>query len=166
MEGLCSKQDDREERSAKSGDLINKVSQRGGLRGKVVPSQEGEIEGACCFPRATQDTQEKQSPSEPFLRTGYLSFRGYHCSQASQGDLVQTNVLDRGQDNRQATGLSGEHINLIGALPHIAKQTLNGIGGLNVSVHGGREVIKRERLLFLLCQTSHRFPDNACCIWL
>jgi len=78
---------------------------------------------------------------------------------------VQTNVLDRGPDNRQATGLSGEHINLIGALPHIAKQTLNGIGGLNVSVHGGREVIKRERLLFLLCQTSHRFPDNACCIW-
>ena len=33
---------------------------------------------------------------------------------------VQTDVLDGGPDNRQATRFRGEYINLIGALPHIA----------------------------------------------
>ncbi len=37
---------------------------------------------------------------------------------------VQANILDGGPDDRQATGLCGEHINLIGALAHIAEQTL------------------------------------------
>ncbi len=32
---------------------------------------------------------------------------------------MQADVLDRGPDNGQATGLSGEHVDLIGALPHI-----------------------------------------------
>ena len=96
------------------------MAQRDGLRGNVVSSQEGEIEEACCFPRATQGTLEIQSPSEPLVKTGYMSFRSYHCSSASQGDFVQTNVLDRSPDNRQATRLRGEDVDLIGALPHIA----------------------------------------------
>ena len=33
---------------------------------------------------------------------------------------MQADILDGGPDNRQATILSGEHINLIGALPHVA----------------------------------------------
>ena len=33
---------------------------------------------------------------------------------------MQTNVLDRSPDNRQATRLRGEDVDLIGALPHIA----------------------------------------------
>jgi hypothetical protein len=35
-------------------------------------------------------------------------------------------------------------------------ETLDGIGGLNVPMHRGRERIKRQRLLFLLGQPSHR----------
>jgi hypothetical protein len=35
-----------------------------------------------------------------------------------------------------------QHIDLIGALPHIAEETLNRIGGLNVSVHALRKGIK------------------------
>jgi hypothetical protein len=72
-------------------------------------------------------------------------------SQASfQRDFAQTNILDRGPDNREATGLGGEDINLIGALAHIAEETLDGIGRLNVSVHGGREFVKRQEVLFIL----------------
>jgi hypothetical protein len=79
---------------------------------------------------------------------------------------VQTDSLNDCPDYRQATGLGGEYIDLIGALPHIAKQTFDGIGGLNVSVHGRRELVKRQQVLFILSQTSHRFPDSVCCIWL
>jgi hypothetical protein len=79
---------------------------------------------------------------------------------------VQTDILDGCPDNRQATGLGCEHVDLIGALPHIAKETFDGIGGLNVSVHGRRELVKRQQVLFILSQTSHRFPDSVCCIWL
>src|SRR5229473_6355824 len=68
----------------------------------------------------------------------------------SQREFVQADVLDGGPDDRQATGLRGEHINLIGALPHIAEQTFNRIGGLNVPMHRGRKLVKRQRLLFLL----------------
>ena len=42
---------------------------------------------------------------------------------------------DGGPDNGETTSLRREHINLIGALPYIAEETLNGIGRLNVSVH-------------------------------
>jgi hypothetical protein len=48
---------------------------------------------------------------------------------------VQADILDGGPDDRQATGLRREHINLIGAVTHIAEQTLNCIGGLNVPMH-------------------------------
>ena len=56
---------------------------------------------------------------------------------------MQADILDRGPDNRQTTALGREDIDLIGALPHIAEKTLNGIGGLNVSVHALRKGIKR-----------------------
>src|SRR5215471_17216024 len=72
-------------------------------------------------------------------------------------DFVQSNVLDSGPDDRQATGLRGEHIDLIGALPHVAEHTLNGIGRLNMSAHGSRKLVKRQQVLFVLSQASYRF---------
>jgi len=56
----------------------------------------------------------------------------------SHGDFVQANVLDGGPNNGQATVLGGEDVNLIGALPDIAKETLDGIGALNMPMHGHR----------------------------
>ncbi len=70
---------------------------------------------------------------------------------------MQKDVLDGCPDNGQATGLGGEHVDLIGALPDIAEQTLNGIGGQNVSVHALRKGIKGQEVFFVLDQTSHRF---------
>jgi hypothetical protein len=70
---------------------------------------------------------------------------------------VQTDILDRGPDDREATHLRRKHINLIGALPYIAKETFNGVGRLNMSVHGLWKLVKRQGLLFLLGQASHRF---------
>jgi len=61
----------------------------------------------------------------------------------SQRKFVQADILDGGPDNRQATGLGREDINLIGALPHIAEETFDGIGRLNMSVQGLRKLVKR-----------------------
>jgi hypothetical protein len=65
------------------------------------------------------------------------------CQGSFHREFVQADILDRGPNDGETTGLGGEHIDLIGALPHIAEKTLNGIGGLNVSVHALRKGIKR-----------------------
>jgi hypothetical protein len=70
---------------------------------------------------------------------------------------VEADILNRGPDNSQATGLRGEHVNLIGALPHIAAEAFDGIGGLYMPVHGSRKGIERQGLLFLFSQASYRF---------
>ena len=69
---------------------------------------------------------------------------------------MQTDVLDGGPDNCQATRFCGEDVNLISALPNIAKQAFNSIRRLNVSVHGRRKLVKRQQVLFIFSQTSHR----------
>ena len=70
---------------------------------------------------------------------------------------MQADILDGGPDNRQATGFRREHVNLIGALAHIAEQAFNGIRGLNVAVQTLRKGIKRQEVLFVLRQASQRF---------
>jgi hypothetical protein len=72
-------------------------------------------------------------------------------------DFVQADILDGSPDNGQATGLRGEDIDLIGALPHIAEQTLNRIRRLNVAVHPLRKGKKGQEVLFILAQAAHRF---------
>jgi hypothetical protein len=44
------------------------------------------------------------------------------------GNLSQPNALDGRPDDGQTTHLGGEHVDLIGALAHIAKETLDGVG--------------------------------------
>jgi len=66
-------------------------------------------------------------------------------------------ILDGGPDNRQATALGGEDIDLIGTLAHIAEQAFNGIRGLNVPVQTLRKGIKRQEVLFVLRQAAQRF---------
>ena len=70
---------------------------------------------------------------------------------------MKTDILDRGPDNGKATGLRREHINLIGALSHEASEAFDSIGGLNMSVHAHRELVKRQQVLFILNQTADRF---------
>ena len=70
---------------------------------------------------------------------------------------MQVDILDGGPDNRQATALGGEDIDLIGALAHIAEQAFNGIRGLNVPVQTLRKGIKRQEGLFVLRQAAQRF---------
>jgi hypothetical protein len=48
---------------------------------------------------------------------------------------VQADILHGRPDDGHATGLRGEHVDLISALAHITEETLNRIGGLNVSMH-------------------------------
>ena len=60
------------------------------------------------------------------------------------------------QTIREATTLRGEHINLIGALPYIAEETLNGIRRLNMPMHALRELVKGQQVLFILSQAPHQ----------
>jgi len=89
--------------------------------------------------------------------SGCLLTDSDHAFDASQRDFVQANVLDRGPDNRQATGLGCEDVNLIGALSHIAKETFDGVGRLHVTMHHLRKRIKCQEMLLVLSQTSYRF---------
>jgi len=70
---------------------------------------------------------------------------------------VQADILDRGPDNRQATGLGREHVNLVGTLSHIAKETFDSVRRLNVTMHDLRKRVKRQHMLLVLSQTAHRF---------
>ena len=79
---------------------------------------------------------------------------------------MQADVLDRRPDNREATTLRGEHINLIGALPYIAEETLNGIRRLNMPMHALQELAKRSTGALHPQSSSARLLDNACCTWL
>ena len=79
---------------------------------------------------------------------------------------MQADVLDRRPDNGKATGFCGEDVNLLGALPHIAKQAFNGFGRLDEPVHGRRKRVTGQQVLFILIQASHRFPESACHTWL
>ena len=54
---------------------------------------------------------------------------------------MQADVLDRCPNNRETTGLSGEHIDLIGALSHIAKEAFDRIGGLNMTMQALWELV-------------------------
>ena len=69
---------------------------------------------------------------------------------------MQTDILDGRPDNGKATHLRRKHINLIGALPHEAPQTFDGVGRLNSAVHGSRKLVKRQEVLFIFSQASHR----------
>ncbi len=55
---------------------------------------------------------------------------------------MQANVLDCYPDDGEATGLRREHVNLIGTLPYVAEEALNGIGSLNVPVHDLRKLVE------------------------
>lgn len=68
---------------------------------------------------------------------------------------MQADVLYRRPDNAETTGLGREGVNLIGTLPHIAEETFDGIGGLNVSMHRLRKGKEGQGVLFVLGQTSH-----------
>ncbi|SRR5713226_10052679 len=67
----------------------------------------------------TKNRERKVPPKPPSLAGCWLTL----CSETeadSHRDFVQTDVLDGGPDNGQATVLGREDVNLIGALPDVA----------------------------------------------
>ena len=81
-------------------------------------------------------------------------------------NLGQANILHDGPDDGQATGFGREGIDLIGALPDIAKQAFNGIGAANVAMHDRWEGIKRQQMFFIFAEAAHLIADSASDIWL
>ncbi len=72
-------------------------------------------------------------------------------------NLGRANILHHGPDNGQAARFGREDVNLIGALPHIAKQAFNCIGATNVAVHDWWEGIEREQMLFVFAEAANGF---------
>ncbi len=70
---------------------------------------------------------------------------------------MKPDILHDSPDNRQTAHLCGEGINLIGALSDIAEKALDGIGCLNVAMHGRGKGVKRQQMLFILHQAPYRF---------
>ena len=109
---------------------------------------------------APQESEHKPpSPEPPSLAGCWLTARFESRGASLHRDFVQADILDSRPDDRQATGLCREHINLIGALAHITEQTFNRIGRLNVSVHSLRKGIKGQEVLFILSQAAD-------CLWI
>ncbi len=67
----------------------------------------------------------------------------------ADGNLRQANILHHGPDDRHTAGFGREDVDLIGALPHIAKQAFNRIGAANVPVHDWWKGIKGQQMLFI-----------------
>lgn len=72
-------------------------------------------------------------------------------------DLRQVNILHYGPDDGQTTGFRREGVNLIGALSHIAKEALDGVGRANVAMHDRWERIKRQKMLFIFTEAADGF---------
>ena len=81
-------------------------------------------------------------------------------------NLGQVDILHHRPDNSQTTGLSGERVNLIGALSDIAKETLDGIGAANVAMHDRREGVKCQQMLARVRSSCGWLLDSASGIWL
>ena len=85
------------------------------------------------------------SSPKPALPTGCFGTNRHEEKALADQNLGQADVLHDSPDDGQATGLRGEHINLIGALMNVAKETLDGVGGFDVAVHGLGSSRKRSR---------------------
>lgn len=59
-------------------------------------------------------------------------------------------------DKRDAGCFGRKGIDGIGALPNVAKQAFNGVGGTNIPMHDHWEVIKGEQMLCIFHQAPHR----------
>jgi hypothetical protein len=108
---------------------------------------------------------QKPPPPEPPFLVGCLFTSTDDGSGASQRNFMQADVLDGRPNYGQATGFCGEHVNLIGTLPHIAEQTQ--------SAHWWSEYAdacsqgtRKKSAGVLHPQPSEAPPrDSACCIW-
>ena len=69
----------------------------------------------------------------------------------------QVDILHHGPDDCQTRRLCRKSVNLIGALPHIAKEAFNRIGRANVTMHDRWKRIKRQQMLFIFHQAAHCF---------
>ena len=72
-------------------------------------------------------------------------------------NLGQMNILHRCPNDGQTTGFGREGINLIGALPDIAKEALHRVGAANVAMHQQGKRIKGQQMLFIFTETTDRF---------
>jgi hypothetical protein len=94
--------------------------------------------------------------THPFRLVVYVP-TALSASPLRNGNLGQTDILHDSPDNGETTGFRGEGINLIGALPHIAKEAFNGIGRANGAMHDRRKRIKSQQVLFIFAQAPDSF---------
>jgi hypothetical protein len=72
-------------------------------------------------------------------------------------DAWQVDSLHGGPNNRQTRRLCRKGVNLVGALPDIAKEAFNRIGTTNIAMHDWWKCIKRQEMFSIIHQAAHRF---------
>src|SRR6185437_2754992 len=71
--------------------------------------------------------------------------------------FMKTNILHHCPNDTQTTRFCRKSINLVSTLANIAKETLNRVRGLNMSIHAGREGIKGQEMFLIFQKTANRF---------
>ena len=71
--------------------------------------------------------------------------------------LRQADILHHGPNDGQTTGFCRKSIYLIGTLSNIAKKALNSVSAADVAMHDRWKGIKRQEMLFIIYQATHRF---------
>ena len=114
----------------------------------------------------TQGWLETPSPPGPAKKAGCLNSDDKHYSALVGWYLGQADILHDGPHDGQTTGFSGKGVNLIRALPDIAKETFNGIGTADIAMHDRWKSVKCQKMLFIFTEAADGFPDNASGMWL
>ena len=91
--------------------------------------------------------------NHPFWLVVFLP-RAIAVEPLADRNLRQADILHHGPNDSQTTAFRGEGVNLIRALPDIAKQAFNGVGASDVAMHDRRKGIKGQQVLFIFDQAA------------
>ena len=94
--------------------------------------------------------------NHPFWLVIFLP-RAIAVEPLADRNLRQADILHHGPNDSQTTAFRGEGVNLIRALPDIAKQAFNGVGASDVAMHDRRKGIKSQQVLFIFAQAPDSF---------
>jgi hypothetical protein len=108
--------------------------------------------------------KEHLLPNHPFRLVVSLP-RAVRAQPLADRNLWQANILHHGPDDGQARRLGREGINLIGALPHIAKQARSGIGAAKRAMHDRREGREGKSNVLRLRRDYEQLLDSASDTW-
>ena len=100
--------------------------------------------------------QKTPSPEPPFMGGCFFISPAEYRELHSSASLCKRISCIVAQTIVRQLVSKVQDVDLICALAHEAPEAFNGVGRLNMPVHGSRKSREREEMLFVLSQASHR----------